>query len=240
MACFRYETLLTEFGGLGGDMSMASARARTDVAAAGSRDEAIRDVAAGVAAPNIVGFVIWLLLDASQRELRRLCFLSRDAQVFFEIAKRLTPRLGIDLDLRYVYSSRRTWSLAASDPHALNKADWLFNSFVHSNAADVCARLGIDFDRFERPLVGAGVSLDPAVRADVPEQGAALRRFVAQPEVAAALRPRIETMRQLVCEYAVQEGLADETTGMVDAGWTGRMVGCQHRLKIDPFPTGEF
>jgi hypothetical protein len=226
----RYERALDAEGGLARDMAAASAAARSAVPTSTPQQAAIRDIAAGVAAPNLVGYVLWLLHSAQNRGLERLCFLSRDAQVFYEIAQRLAPRLESAIKLNYVYSSRRTWSLAASDPFGLEKADWLFNSFMRSNAGDVCARLGLDYAAFCGLLSATGVSLDPSDRADSPEQNTALRRFVAHRDVATAMQPRIETLRHLVRDYAVQEGFADRKAAIVDAGWTGRMVGALYSI----------
>lgn len=227
----RYETLLHAREGIPRAMAQASRTARTTTPVPDEHHAAIRDVATGVAAPILTGYVIWLLREAESRGLTRLCFLSRDAQVLYEIARVIAPRLGIrDVEMRYVYSSRRTWSLAASDPYQLDGADWLFNSFIRSNALDVCARTGLDPEIAAPLFEKAGVSLDPEVRADTPEQNAALRRFVALPEVAEAMAPRIGRMRELVRDYAVQEGMASRRTGLVDAGWTGRMVAALHAV----------
>ncbi|MET9382839.1 hypothetical protein ABZY09_17655 [Streptomyces sp. NPDC002928] len=226
----RHEVALTNSGGLAAAMGRASRAAREAVQAADEHEAAIRDVAAGVAAPVLTGYVLWLLQEARERGLDRLCFLSRDAQVLHEIARTLAPRLGTDMELRYVYSSRRTWSLAASDPYHLDEADWLFNSFIRSNATDVCARLGLDPDLANPLLTRVGASFDPATRADTPGQNAALRRFVALPEVARTIAPHIARMRDLVLAYARQEGMASATTGLVDAGWTGRMIAALHSV----------
>lgn len=230
----RYEDLLRSDPGRGrvlaSAMAAASAASRDGVIAVNDRDIAIRDVAAGVAAPALVAYVLWVLLRAERLGLRRLCFLPRDAQVFYEIAQRLVPRLGLQTELRYVYGSRRTWNLAAAEASQLDQQDWLFNSFMRSNAVDVCARLGIRLDDFEPVLRQAGASLDPTIRADQPEQSAALRRFVSLPAVADAVSPRIHRMRELVGDYAVQEGIASASTGLVDAGWTGRNIGALSRV----------
>jgi hypothetical protein len=168
---------------------------------------------------------MWMLREAEKRGVRRLRFLSRDGQVLHELARRIAPALGIDLDLGYAYSSRLTWSLAATNPGQLPRADWLFNSFVKSNAADVCARLGLPAGDFRGELLAAGASPDPDSRADDPAQAAALRRFLATPQVTRAAATRISQMRQLVTDYADQERLAETGTALIDAGWTGRMAG---------------
>jgi len=210
---------------LGERLASASRAARAAVATTSEHEAAIRDVAAGVAAPALITFVLWLLAESRRRGLRRLRFLSRDGQVLYELARRLAPSAGSALDLEYVYSSRLTWSLAATDPHRLAEASWLLNSFIKSNAFDICARLGLPAPEFRQVMLDCGVSVDPDVRADQPAQASALRRFAASPEVVQAVGARITAMRGLVLDYAVQHQLADADTGLVDIGWTGRMVG---------------
>jgi hypothetical protein len=200
-----------------------AARSRHDTSS--PSETAIRDVAAGVAGPALVGYVLWILGQAHALGLKRLRFLSRDGQILYLIAKSLAERTGNTIDLEYVYSSRITWSLAASNPRRLSASDWLFSSFMKSNAADLCDRLGIRLEDFHDELVESGVSLDPKVRANRPDQRAALERFVDRDDVAAAVAPRVATARGLLLDYSAQHSLADASTGLVDSGWTGRMVG---------------
>ncbi len=203
----------------------ASQQARAAAQISSPHEQAISDVAAGVAAPALIGFIIWIFAEARRRDVSRLRFLSRDGQILYELACRLACQLDPGLDLEYVYSSRLTWSLAATDPGRLADSPWLFNSFIKSNAADVCARLGLQASDFGPQLKAAGVSPDPDCRADQPQQYQALQRFLRMPEVTAAAAARITQMRHLVADYARQHQLADPGTALVDAGWTGRMIG---------------
>jgi hypothetical protein len=228
----RYELIAgrhsSRAGYLSSRLAAASRAARAAVPVSNEHEQAIRDVAAGVAAPALVGCVLWILREARARHLQRLRFLSRDGQVLFELAKQLG--LGAELDLEYVYSSRLTWSMAATDPHCLSQAQWLFNSFMKSNAADVCARLGISVNDHLAELRQAAVSLNPDIRADDAQQASALRRFVELPSISHAAAEKITAVRELLLEYALQQDLADPATGLVDAGWTGRMVGSLVRI----------
>lgn len=237
MKSTRYEKLIQERARQGQDrmesIARASITAREAQEPSNEHEDAIVRVAAGVAAPTLVGYVLWVFREAAAQGLHRLCFLSRDGQVMYEVAKILSPRLGYDFDLHYIYSSRLTWSLAASDPYALSKEEWLFNSFVKSNAGDVCARLGIDAAEFRPHLVSSGVDLRKEARADSPRQLRALQTFVDVPEVSQAVAPRIEDMRELVAAYATQYHLVEPETGLVDSGWTGRMVGSLIKIMGD-------
>jgi hypothetical protein len=210
---------------LGERFAGASRVARAAVTAAPGHEAAIRNVAAGAAGPALVAFALWLLEESERRGLRRLRFLSRDGQVLYEMACRLAAATGSGPDLEYVYSSRLTWSLAATDPRSLAQTAWLYNGFIHSNAADVCSRRGLPAAGFRQVMLDCGVSLDPDARAGQPAQAEALRRFAASPEVVEAAGARISMMRRLVLDYAAQHRLADAATGLVDIGWTGRMAG---------------
>lgn len=225
----RYERIALSHSEKPGDLAAQFAavglRARLTIETRSAHQAAIRDVAVGVAAPALIGCVLWMLREAQTRRLQRLRFLSRDGQILFELARHLAPKLHMDIDLEYVYSSRITWSLAASDPGRLSSEQWLFNSFMKSNATDVCARLGLRVENYLPELAAAGVSLDPEHRANQVDQLEALKRFVESPTVAEAASERVTAMRDLVAEYAAQHGLAEPDTGLVDAGWTGRMIG---------------
>jgi hypothetical protein len=51
-----------------------------------------------------------------------------------------------------------------------------------------------------------------------------LLRFAGTHEVTHAAGSRIARMRRLVLDYAAQHQLAEAETGLVDIGWTGRMI----------------
>ncbi|MFR9769349.1 hypothetical protein [Nocardia sp. SC052] len=224
----RYEQIMLEHSRRSGDAAAvfcdASQAARSLVPVSSEHDRVIRDVAAGVAAPALIGAVVWMLREAERRGLARLRFLSRDGQIFYELTRRLTSVLGVEIDVEYVYSSRLTWSLAASDPARLDEEAWLFNSFMKSNAHDLCARLGLPLDYCTKPLAAAGVSLDPDARADRPRQAEAMRRFLRTPQITDVAGDRINQVRRMLVDYAAEHLLLDRRTGLVDAGWTGRMI----------------
>ncbi|MER7450360.1 hypothetical protein ABTW96_08730 [Nocardia beijingensis] len=224
----RYEQIMRQHSRRAGDAAAmfcdASQAARALVPVSSDHEQVVRDVAAGVAAPALVGAVAWMLREADRRGLARLRFLSRDGQIFYELTRRLASVLSVDIDIEYVYSSRLTWSLAASDPTRLDEEAWLFNSFMKSNAHDLCARLGLPLDDYTPLLAAAGVSLDPSCRADQPRQADAMRRFLRTPQIIEVVGDRIAETRRLLVDYASEHALLDTRTGLVDAGWTGRMI----------------
>lgn len=219
----RYEEWLLDEGSPAAvAVAEASTRARAAVTVTAQKERAIRDVAAGVAAPALCAFVHWVIEQAHEQGLRRLCFVARHGQVLYQIARR-SGRLGT-IKVEYVYGSRRTWRLATSQVEALGDESWLFDSFINSNAADLCDRLGLDFREYRAVLEFAGVSLEPEVRADNPFQMEAMRRFLGEEMVKKAVGARIQAMRTAVQALIAQHSLGSATTGIVDAGWSGAMM----------------
>lgn len=114
----RYEQILggyaQETAGMSGKLAGASRYARLHTRVESTHEEALRDVAAGVMAPVLVGFVAWLLGRVQRRDLDRLYFTSRDGYHLVPIARRLGSLLGIDCEFEYLYLSRAVVSAARS------------------------------------------------------------------------------------------------------------------------------
>ncbi|NJR75185.1 MAG: hypothetical protein HC773_19230, partial [Scytonema sp. CRU_2_7] len=127
----RYEEILDSYSwateGLSSAMAGASRLARLTIPAISSKEEAQRDVTAGVIAPILVGFVLWVLGRAQKLGLKRLYFVSRDGQLLLEIARRLIKKLNFDCELCYLYGSRYAWllpSITNVDEEHLSQIFW--------------------------------------------------------------------------------------------------------------------
>ena len=221
----RFEALLARpwpgTDGLAEGFAAASRAARAAVPAADPRAAAIRDVAAGVAAPMLASYVLWVLLDARARGLERLYFLARDGQVLGELAAGLAPRLGVPIECRYLYASRQTWvrDLAPLPPEGQG---WLWYGARPGavTAGDILARLGGD------PALGAALAelgFDPGRPLDAGGM-ARLRAALASEAFAAERAPLRAAARARLVAYLRQEGVLDgEPFGVVDLGWRGSL-----------------
>ena len=102
----RYEKIMQAHsraaGDLAGRFAAASSAARAAITTAPGRETAIRDVAAGAAAPALVSFALWLLEESRRRGLSRLRFLSRDGQILYELTKLLSSGMGSGPELDFV------------------------------------------------------------------------------------------------------------------------------------------
>ena len=230
----RYEKLLE--GGEG--------RARTHAVLAGSsrlaRLEAVENgvpgtlasVASGVLAPLLIGYAHWVAAQAAQRGIRRLYFVSRDAEVMLRIARPIIERLAPQVECRYLYGSRQPWMLAASALSEGNLDRW--TSVVSDfTTRTVLARVNLRPDDVwqatRHPL------FDPA-RADLPlsrDERAEIRDLLGRP----ALRPLVQAASgsalAVMTDYLRQEGLLDGTpSALVDSGWRGDAAGAFDQVLV--------
>ena len=227
----RFETLLEAAGTpVAAGFARASARARADIVATTPQARALRDVAAGVAAPLLLSYAAWILLDAERRGIGRVYFLARDGQALLEVARRLAPRLGLAVDCRYLYASRQAWLRNVADLAATDAGHWLWwgvwQGFVpgETTLANLMARLGAPGRDLAAELAQAGFGPEAHDRPLGAADAARLEAVFRTEGFAAALaRSRTEN-RRLFRDYLAQEGLFDrEPVAMVDIGWAGNL-----------------
>jgi FMN phosphatase YigB (HAD superfamily) len=111
----RYEKLLESYTwtseGLSSAMAGASRLTRLSFSEASPRENALREVAAGVAGPILAGFNLWILRRVKELGIKRLYFLARDGQILIDIFDRLMAKLDIECEICYLYGSRQAWLL---------------------------------------------------------------------------------------------------------------------------------
>lgn len=207
-------------------MSGASRLARTSVTARSGIEQAMIDVAAGVVAPLLTSFVMWLLREAQARGLKRLYFLSRDAEIMLQIARQIAAKQGIGIELRYLYASRLAWNSAVSSPEN-NPHVWysvIYQSGTGFTNAELLERAGL-----------SGAEID-AITAASPKEWASttdrdiLRTTLASLQADGTLQRHAEASKAMVLDYLEQEGLFDGTPhAVVDVGWRGT----QHDVLIE-------
>ena len=105
----RLESWAHETDGMTSLLAGASRLARTQIHGHTQDERAIRDVAAGVVAPFLVGNVVWILQQAIESHIEKIFFIARDGQILVDIARELAPKVGYTGELSYLYGSRKAW-----------------------------------------------------------------------------------------------------------------------------------
>jgi len=222
----RYERRLAAEADAGNPLAAAlvpAARAaRAAVGADGPHAAALRDVAAGAAAPALIAFVAWLLRDAADRGLVRLHFLARDGQVLHGLARVLGPRLAPGIDCRYLAASRQIWTRAVS---ASADHTWLwYGNRAGITLGDVLRRLAVPAEAVAADLGLLGLDAADRARPLGPAELARLRHYLQGPDFAAAAAPARAANRRRLLAHLAQEGvLAPGPAGIVDLGWSGSL-----------------
>lgn len=222
----RYETAMESFavtsGGLASLLAGAGRWLRLSQPARSPAQEALRELAAGVAGPVLSSFVVWLLREAQRSGIRRLWFVARDGQVLLRMAQRLAERMGVDVELGYLYAGRQVVHLAGLQCVDGAALDWLTGGAGILPLQAVLERADLQ----PEDVVGA------VQRHGLPREGvlgweamAALRAFFADAEVQALVLQRAAARRETLRAYYQSCGLIDgERCAVVDIGWRGSVL----------------
>ena len=228
----KYEELLSNAapatGGLAASLAGASRLARLEMEPRNQREAAICDVAAGVAAPALVGYVLWILKRARELSLRRLVFLARDGQVLCEMARRLAEKLGFQIDVRYLYVSRRSTNLAATFEADEEEVGWVFRDISELTAAEFLERFDLQWSDVSEILGTAEGQSEPRLASQISEP---FRDGLSQGPIRDLVLDRAAARRKVVLDYFEQEGLLDDVPqAIIDFGGVGSQVRAIHAL----------
>ncbi len=223
----RYEQSLDSRGfeteGLSSLLAGASRMARLQYEAVDESARVRCEVAAGVAAPLLIGYVLWVLRRAMALKLSRLYFVSRDGQILLKVAQILAPKLGIPVALQYLYGSRQAWN----QPAILQLDDtdwfWILRQGHQLSVEQVLQRAGLNSGEMQTQLLELGIPRSAWGRPAGPEQLTALAELLGRADIRDRILARATDSRRLLTEYLEQEGLLRDTDwALVDTGWYGR------------------
>lgn len=232
----RYERLVESGAGnlgvLASVVAGSSRIARLEGTAAGL-DKERASVAAGVLAPTLIGYTLWLAAQARLRGIQRLYFVARDGQIMHAVAQQVLAKVAPDLELRYLYGSRQAWNFAASA-----HSDQLLRRWVSAKSdftlRTTLARVGLAPEEVwattRRPFTHPDRADEPLTR----QQRAELAELVTSEPLKAGVRRGARDAFALARDYLAQEGLdADTPSALVDAGWAGTTAQALDRLLLE-------
>lgn len=233
----RFESRLSEArwesAGLSSAIAGASRAARLLGKPMTDEEQAVRDVAAGVAAPILIGYVLWLLHRARQEGVQRLYFLARDGQILAKIALALTQRLNWSFDVRYLFVSRRTTNLAATSAPTDEELGWIFRDRETLSPRAMFAGMNIAWKELPASFIGelefSGSNPDSAPTSSAGV--AIIRSFLSGDAGSALLADRSASSRRIVNDYLRQELVLDDARcALIDLGGVGSQMRALHTL----------
>jgi FMN phosphatase YigB (HAD superfamily) len=242
----RYERILERFGeetgGAASFLAGASRLARLGRDAGTPRERALRDVAAGVAGPTLLSYVMWILDRAKAGGLRRLYFLARDGQMLLKIARLCAPAAGYEGELRYLHASRQSWRLPATEIRDEHSLQWACEDTDFLSPRSFLERMGLSPEELSPMLARHGLAAASWDTNLDKRQRGELRALIADPECRERIASVVRSRREELLAYLGQEGvLAGAPFGIVDLGWHGSLQQSLEQLLRPagvPPPTG--
>lgn len=229
--CEPYEARTGEFGSI---MAGASRLCRLNSAAysGNAHKKAIVEVAAGVVAPILCAFCMWMLEDARRNGTERVYFIARDGEILLRICEILCRRLGYGQELRYLYGNRKTWGISVVDGINRDSLRWVFESSKFLSVRSVLRRVFLDPEALADKLEGLGFGRASRDTNLHPEARRKLFDFLlSDPEVGRMISEVARDHRALLDAYLEQEGLFEgKRCACVDLGWYGSMQSALSRL----------
>lgn len=72
-------------------------------------DDVVFEISALVSGPLLFNYVTWVILEANNKNIKRLYFLARDGYIMYQIAILICNHYNINIECKYLYSSRIAW-----------------------------------------------------------------------------------------------------------------------------------
>jgi predicted HAD superfamily hydrolase len=227
----RYEKILqaasSETESISSFMAGASRLARLKAADRERCDynRALSEVAAGVAAPTLTAYLLFVFQRARELGLRRIYFVSRDGQILFQMARELAKRSDVKLELRYLYGSRQAWHLASVKDVSERQLDWIMAATTFLSLETALARVCLVPGEVEAELAKAGFEQCDWRRNLASGERERLRSVFLDRCVSERIAVNAIARRRTCLRYFAQEGLFDPIeSAIVDVGWTGKAL----------------
>lgn len=191
-------------------------------------DSVFRDTSAYVTAPALTAYILWVLNDAVQKNIKTLYFLARDGLVLQKIAEVLCRTWSINIECKYLYCSRFALRLPLYRIDKTYTMDKLCATTYQVSLLDILARANITGGHAAEIAEELGVNLAEPIEKNKLSR---IRESLEQNKTFDNLiSANSETALSAVSGYLKQK-FADVTTfALVDTGWLGSMQECISKL----------
>jgi len=182
--------------------------------------QTIHNIASNVAGPFLFSYVFWVLRQAKDLGLDTLYYISRDGQILYKIALIVKKYFNYEIELRYLYGSRKAWHFPSINEVDDEVLDWIFDPTYKLSFLDVCKRSELDSEEVAN-LIKINVPFDKNLSLE--ERNILKEKFKKEKKIHNLILQKAKQKRGIVIEYLTQEGLnSKKRVGIVDVGWRGR------------------
>lgn len=178
-------------------------------------------------APALVRYIAWVLEEAVRDRKKRLYFLARDAYPMYLVAKALTEKMNIPIEIRYLRVSR--YSLRIPEYHLLGEKclDRIFLSGIDVSLYQIWKRAGLNNEEIDH--ISEELHCDRILHKNLnPREIAEFKQYVRQccrehkTDLLKMIYERSKVAYDNTLSYLKREGLLEPVRyGVVDSGWVG-------------------
>lgn len=192
-----------------------------------ARSAALWKVSTNVAGPLLFCYVAWVLQRALNDGFKRIYFLSRDGEIMFQIARHVCLWANLDIECRYLYTSRQSYMLPATTAVDDRALSWILKWPNVSTVRSILKRVEVQPDEIAQELAAAGLDARACDTVLSDDDIAKLRALFGQQSVRERILANAKSQRALVIAYLRQEGLFDTNeVAICDVGWQGSIQRC--------------
>ncbi len=182
--------------------------------------QVIHEVSTNVIAPFLYSYVNWILKEAKSLKIDTLFYIARDGQILFEIAKIIKHNFKLNIELKYLYGSRKAWHLPAVTEINEEVLDWIFDPTHFLSLEDICSRAEIEITTVKNIL---NLDFSNNQNLNIKDRNFLKNEFSKNIKIHALIIESANKKRKSVIEYLTQEGFqTDKKIAIVDVGWRGR------------------
>lgn len=178
-------------------------------------------VSTNIIGPIMYFYVYWVLQMAKLNNLDVLYFISRDGQLLYKIAKELIENRKINIEIKYLYGSRKSWHLPSTLEFDELLLNWLFDPTIFLSLEEVLKRaeLSLSDISHNRELM----QFDVKKNLNFEERKVIKEVFQKDEVIRNKIIEKANCKRKIAIEYLIQEGFEkNKKIGIVDVGWRGR------------------
>ena len=191
-----------------------------------TEDKEIKQISESVISPVLTYFVWWVLINARERKIKRLYFLARDGYIMYKIAERFCNKFKLDIECRYLYSSRIAWRTAVYHLIGDEKYNHIFTGGYFITPRIILKRT--QADKTQRHDIYRDINQGDLFIFDEnkPLNDSEAKEFSEKLKKSKVFNEYLHniSLKQFhdVSEYLKQEGLFENNDiTIVDSGWTG-------------------
>lgn len=226
----RYEIAMSEHNHEAAGPAIAAAARRVRLHQQSDVERDLISWGASLLGQLMTAFALWVRDEAGREGITTLSFLARDGELPLRVAAAMPADHFDGIDLRYLHSSRKAWSLAAASVVGVER--WLDvgldgpEGFLNHRSGETplgarLERAGLTIDDLRHLESFARLDPDISVSSDLDLE---IHHALRLPEIMDQIRSRSAEQRDLIVDHLRATYPEAGALGLVDVGWRGQQA----------------